>query len=1212
MNKGMKTLAKLGLSTLLVTSAAFPSVGLATTEYPSNQVSAATVELQKKYGKQKENQSPISENSFVVKYSKPLTAKEHKAAGGTLIKQISTLKYAEIKVANKKNLAKVMKAYQKLGKVESVSPSYLGTMSNLVDPKASQQYQHSLLKISEAQKLVGKNSVTVAVIDTGTDSKHPDLKKVLLPGYNAANPANQPITQDHGTHVSGIIGAEKNNGIGGHGISSNVKILPIDVFDGTSGATDASVAEGIIYAADNGAKVINMSLGFMMPVPLVKEAVQYAIDKGVIVIAAAGNDASDYVSYPAGFEGVISVGSINSKKELSYFSTYGPSVDVVAPGEDVYSTMYDYSKKSTFANGSGTSMASPVVAGVAALLLSKHPNLTPAQVEYVLEQTADDLGETGFDTKYANGLVNPVKALSYDVKSIPSTVKESWTEDEILTKAEEVDSVEKIVKEGNITKPYEQKWIKFDVKKGDYIQAVLEGTKQFDYKLMVHFFKDGKVVESFDINDTQDGTVEGKLVTAPEDGTVAIGVKDVNGSYNASSAYTLSVEKTTQLPEDESSVDNMVAIGSLPYELPQAFTLVGEETDNDYFTLKVSQDQLVKLNMSGIPGLNTQISVFNTSNYFSEDDAMSDEMKKEMLVEILEGEGAYGDFVGNKNGIGQGESLTFPAEANQEYIVKVSGAGYQDDFGILQILSMLLGLPFEDVEDTNNYSSLVPYTFSATGKALPEDEDGLNDNLFGYEEEYFSEIILFSAANEEQDESDEVVNEEEQNDSEEVVNEEEQNESDEVVNEEEQTESDEVTNEEEETTEVDSEISEHQQYLNDMVTTILEQGRSYSIGQEATGYIQNGNDLDYFVLEPSETAVYAFNVANKDGNIPLVSVQEVSEEVDEKDSTKVNYNYNTIAENVDWSTWNYDELVTDVAYASMEKGKKYLIQVANNTYTSMDSLSFEPYQITSEKVVSNPQDRFEPSSFENLNNLPSTTFQANLGQAYDSDVFYYQSTKDEIKAISIATGKAPTSMTNYPKEVISEYKGLAVVIEDSNGNRELDEEDNVISYLEKGTMDFTSGSFKVKKGKGYFIEVSGYMVDGTAFSLLPYTFKMQSMDRKDEVSSQSKPIKLKTLKGTMFASGYLNAGIAGGDEDWYEFELAKNSSGIIRLEAGKEADGVIEIYQNGKLIKTLDSYGIGDNEDFRISLNKGKYQVKVSDAYGVASISPYTLKVNMK
>ena len=152
----------------------------------------------------------------------------------------------------------------------------------------------------------------------------------------------------------------------------------------------------------------------------------------------------------------------------------------------------------------------------------------------------------------------------------------------------------------------------------------------------------------------------------------------------------------------------------------------------------------------------------------------------------------------------------------------------------------------------------------------------------------------------------------------------------------------------------------------------------------------------------------------------------------------------------------------------------------------------------------------------------------------------------------------------------------------------------------------------MKKDKGYFIEISGYMIDYTMFSLLPYTFKMQSMDRKDEVSSQSKPIKMKTLKGTMFASGYLNAGLSGGDEDWYEFELAKNSSGIIRLEAGKEADGVVEIYQNGKLLKTLDLHGVGDNEDFRLELKKGKYQVKVSDANGVASISPYTLKVNMK
>lgn len=1155
----------MGLSSMLLASAAFPGATLAGTKATLANVKSEAA-LKVKQG-QKEKKIPMSENSFIIKYNKPLTATEHKAAGGTLARQITKLNYAEIKVKNKQNLSKVMKAYQKLGKVESVRPSFLYTTSSLGDPKASEQYQHAMLQTEKALKLAGKHKVVVAVIDTGTDSKHPDLKKAMLPGYNAANPANQNvlIDMDHGTHVSGIIAAEKGNGVGGHGMNPSVKILPIDVFDGGYGASDASIADGILYAIEKGAKVINMSLGGPGTSPLIEEAVATAIKKGVVIVAAAGNDGSDAVSYPAAYEGVISVGSVNNKKQLSSYSTYGPSVDVVAPGEDVYSTLYNYEKKSTFIKASGTSMASPVVAGVASLLLTKYPNLTPSQVEYILEKTADDLGEKGFDTKYANGLINPVKALSFNMKDVPNYVKSEWTHKEIQQQAESVNGDEKVVKEGAITKPYEQKWIKFDVKKGEYIQSVLEGSKMYDYKIMVHFFGENNKVESYDVNDSQEGSVEGKLIQAPFDGTVAIGVKDVNGSFDDTgsqeSKYKLSVEKAAALPTDESSVEEMVNMPSLPYQSPSNFTLAGDKGDYDYFTLKVEEEQLVKLDLSGIPGLNTEIGVYNASNLIAEDpeapeeEKLTEEEKLAALKEALEGEEKIpADFTGNAYGPGKGESVTFPAQPDQEYIIKVAGdAVNMNEMDWIFFLFFGEGAPLSDEEKP---SSIVPYSLKATGKALPADEDGLDGSILGEDEERFSMITIIISALEKQKR-------------------------------------------------MKAAADPYLEELNEKMQTILDGALPYTIGEKASGYIQNDMDQDYFVIEPEETAIYEFGLGNREGNIPIAEIMEVSEEDDEEGNSYLVSNY--ISDNIDWS--GYDLKGMETFYTGLEQGKKYIVKLTGN---GVQGPSFEPYELTSKRHISNPQDAYEPSDYDNINNLPANVFQGNFAMPNDTDIYYYQAADSAIKAISVTAEKATDAMKRkYLPELIGDFEGFATVIEDTNGNRKIDESDNFIASIEKGPSGFSSGSFKTKKGKGYFIEVYGYVTGTVPLTLLPYTFKLESMNKQDEASSQAKPIKLKQGKGSVkTASGYFNAGINGGDVDWYEFEVGKNSSVTIELIAGKETDGSISLYQNRKLIASSDLYDQGDNEVMQLNLKKGKYQVKVNDVDGAASITPYTVKVN--
>ncbi len=260
--------------------------------------------------------------------------------------------------------------------------------------------------------------VIVAVVDTGIDYRHEDLKDVVwvnqkeIPGNGIDDDGNGYIddingintlirdsagkatsenfdTHSHGTHVAGTIGAKQNNGLGIAGIASNVKIMAIRTVPNDGDETDIDVAEAFIYAARNGARIINCSFGKNSNEgrQLIPDTLKYIGDKyGVLVIAASGNDSTDidkFPTYPASFtnENLLIVASTTIGGKLSYFSNYGKvNVDVAAPGSNVYSTVpgnkYEYM--------SGTSMASPTTTGVAAEILSHHPDLTAAELKNLL------------------------------------------------------------------------------------------------------------------------------------------------------------------------------------------------------------------------------------------------------------------------------------------------------------------------------------------------------------------------------------------------------------------------------------------------------------------------------------------------------------------------------------------------------------------------------------------------------------------------------------------------------------------------------------------------------------------------------------------------------------------------------------------------------------------------------------------------------------
>jgi subtilisin family serine protease len=292
----------------------------------------------------------------------------------------------------------------------------------------------------------GSASVVVAVLDSGVDVDHPDLTGQLWvnPGEIADNgldddgngkvddvngwrfnhigstPYESNDVNDeygHGTHVSGIVGAVGNNGLGVAGMAWGSSIMTVRVLDAAGKGWYSDVAAGVVYAVDNGAQVINLSLGGSDDDALLRDAVGYAYVHGVLVTAAAGNSSyGDYdVLYPAVYDTSVAVAASTSGDYRASFSRYGPEVDLTAPGETIYSTgtggSYYYS--------SGTSMATPHVSGLAALIWSWQPTMTITQVTQLMVDTAVDIGSPGWDQYTGWGRIDAGRAL---VPVVPTKV----------------------------------------------------------------------------------------------------------------------------------------------------------------------------------------------------------------------------------------------------------------------------------------------------------------------------------------------------------------------------------------------------------------------------------------------------------------------------------------------------------------------------------------------------------------------------------------------------------------------------------------------------------------------------------------------------------------------------------------------------------------------------------------------------------------------
>ena len=321
-----------------------------------------------------------------------------------------------------------LQAMEKYSRISSlaanISPNFICRASDTAqytptDPHFSNQYFHEAIDDEDAWSLTrGSAGVVVAVIDTGIDISHPEFKgKISAYSYNSSQKKTgiAYVNDDygHGTHVAGIVAALQNNGKGGCGTAPGITLMAIKANAyNTDSFSTSSLVEAIRYAADHGADIINMSLGRAYTVGASSpehQAIQYAVKKGVLVVCAAGNRSATHADWPSAYDECVTVSAMRAGNIFdTTYSNRGPEVDIAAPGSQIYSTYPD----NTYTYMTGTSMATPMVCGVAALVKSKNPGLSVNELKQKLYQTAVDRGEPGRDDEYGFGAVNAYNALA--------------------------------------------------------------------------------------------------------------------------------------------------------------------------------------------------------------------------------------------------------------------------------------------------------------------------------------------------------------------------------------------------------------------------------------------------------------------------------------------------------------------------------------------------------------------------------------------------------------------------------------------------------------------------------------------------------------------------------------------------------------------------------------------------------------------------------
>lgn len=411
--------------------------------------------------------------------------------------------------------------------------------------------------------------VVIAILDTGVQPDHPDLAGKLVPGWNIYyNTVDTSDPVGHGTLVAGAAAAVTNNALGVAGVAPNAMIMPIQVTGTAATASLSMLANGTTWAADHGARVANLSFAAAGGYSTVQTAAQYMKNKGGVVVTAAGNSGTQQ-TFAASSTNIV-VSNTGSGDTIDSTSSYGQFVDLAAPGMAIWTTKLG----SSYTTASGTSLASPVVAGTVALVMAAKPSLGPADVEKILFSTAVDLGPAGFDIYYGNGRVNAAAAVQAALSATPS------------------DSTPPVVAIANpLAASKVSGLVAVDVSASDNtgvsrVDLMVGGTK-------IASDTSGPFGFSWDSTSVADGNV-----------TLTAYAYDAAGNY-ATNAVTVSVSNATTSSSSSSSADTTAPVPKIGTpaagsKLGSSVTVSGSATDNvGVVSMKLAIDGVLVASVSG-------------------------------------------------------------------------------------------------------------------------------------------------------------------------------------------------------------------------------------------------------------------------------------------------------------------------------------------------------------------------------------------------------------------------------------------------------------------------------------------------------------------------------------------------------------------------------------------------------------------------------------
>ncbi|WP_052158826.1 S8 family serine peptidase [Halobacillus sp. BBL2006] len=492
-------------------------------------------------------------------------------------KALAERDYQIVKVPEDVDYNKKLQEIRNHKAVKMADPEYIKETSYIPsDSSYDEQWYLDKLDMEQAwDNQRGSGDVTVAVLDSGVNAKHPDLQGRVLQGFDFSNGDGDPSDDNgHGTHVAGLIAAnEDQSGI--VGVDHKTNILPVKVMNRDGEASLSSILNGVYYAMDQGADVINMSYGSYQASDAEIDALWDAYNEGIVLVAAAGNESTNDRLYPSAYLPVISVAATDRYDNKADFSNFGASIDVTAPGQDLYSTSY----YGGYQTGSGTSFSAPLVSGVAALLKAEYPDWSPQQVEYALESSTKKLSSGVWNPLDGYGLVNANLALKAASPSLSGDAGNWFDEAEPL----------KSTQNQAFEMPGDEDWYSFRLDSPTTVNLELKNVST-PIDIVGLLYKDDG--DTFSQQLVMDNNSMGESETSTTDlaaGTYYFRVVDYD-SHWSSEAYSLTFTKAYDESDDPGVTDEIEPNDTIGYADFLSFGSIGRgyfQTYQDYDVFEV-------------------------------------------------------------------------------------------------------------------------------------------------------------------------------------------------------------------------------------------------------------------------------------------------------------------------------------------------------------------------------------------------------------------------------------------------------------------------------------------------------------------------------------------------------------------------------------------------------------------------------------------------